>query len=112
MAELIHLQARPLSQLSHRRHYGFIMTNPPYGERIGNRDELYGLYRELGERYRALPDWSMYVITGYEDAAKAIGGHPTKNRKIYNGMIRTYLYEYMGARPPRRDARTRSGAGA
>ena len=101
---LIHLQERALSELSHRKKYGFIVTNPPYGERIGDKDELFSLYKELGERYRALDDWSMYVITGFEGAERAIGGRPTKNRKIYNGMIKTYLYEYMGAKPPRSGA--------
>ena len=98
--KLIHLQARELKDLSHRKKYGFIMTNPPYGMRIGEQEDLRPLYRELGERYRALDDWSMYVITAYEGAQAAIGGKPTRNRKIYNGMMKTYLYEYMGARPP------------
>ncbi|MBQ7679830.1 MAG: class I SAM-dependent RNA methyltransferase [Butyrivibrio sp.] len=105
VADLIHFQVRPLAALSHRKKYGFIITNPPYGERIGNAGELYGLYRELGERYRALPDWSMYVITGYEDAEKALGGRPDKNRKIYNGMLQTRLYEYRGAKPPKQGNR-------
>ena len=99
VGKLIHLQTRPLSELSHRKKYGFIITNPPYGERIGDKETLSSLYHELGERYAALDDWSMYLITGYEDAERAIGRKADRNRKIYNGMLKTYLYEYRGAKP-------------
>ena len=98
--ELVHFQARDVSDLSHRKKYGFIITNPPYGERISGLNELPGLYRALGEGYRRLEDWSMYVISSWEDAPDYIGGRPDKNRKLYNGMIKTYLYQYLGAKPP------------
>lgn len=96
---LIHFQARDVADLSHRKPYGFIVTNPPYGERIGSEDALAALYRTLGERFRALPDWSMYVITSLVDAERYIGKKAAKNRKIYNGMIRTYYYQYPGRKP-------------
>jgi putative N6-adenine-specific DNA methylase len=102
VGDLIHFQERDVKDLSHRKKYGFIVTNPPYGERIGDKSELYSLYRTLGERYRSLDDWSMYMITSFEDAQDAVGRKADKNRKIYNGMIRTYFYQYLGARPPRR----------
>ena len=91
-----------IEDLSHRKKYGFIITNPPYGERIGDKDLLPGLYRTIGERYKALDSWSMYLITGYEDAEKYIGRKADKNRKIYNGMLKTYFYQFMGPKPPRR----------
>lgn len=102
VGDLIHFQTRDVAQLSHRKKYGFIITNPPYGERIGDKSELYSLYRTLGQRYKALDDWSMYMITSYEEAQDAIGKKADKNRKIYNGMLKTYFYQYMGAKPPYR----------
>ncbi|WP_026496723.1 THUMP domain-containing class I SAM-dependent RNA methyltransferase [Butyrivibrio sp. WCD3002] len=101
--KLIHFQARDVADLSHRKKYGFIITNPPYGERIGEEAELPALYRTLGERYKALDSWSMYLITAYEKAERDIGRKADKNRKIYNGMIKTYFYQYMGPKPPRRN---------
>lgn len=103
VADLIHFQVRDVAALSHRKKYGFIITNPPYGERIGEQSELPALYRTLGERYRALDSWSMYVITAYEQAEKFMGKKADKNRKIYNGMIKTYFYQYQGAKPPKRE---------
>ena len=97
--KLIHFQQRDVRDLSHSKPYGFILTNPPYGERIGEQEELYKLYKTLGERYRELDNWSMYVITSYADAEAAFGKKADKNRKLYNGMIKTYFYEYRGAKP-------------
>ncbi|MDE6405684.1 MAG: class I SAM-dependent RNA methyltransferase [Lachnospiraceae bacterium] len=96
---LIHFQQRDVAQLSHAKKYGFILTNPPYGERLSEKEALHALYRTLGERYRALDAWSMYVITSYEQAENAIGRKADKNRKLYNGMIKTYFYQYMGPKP-------------
>ena len=128
VADLIHFQVRPVSALSHPKKYGFIITNPPYGERLtsGTRGgekypagahpsarpedpllraktqtELTELYHTLGERFRALDSWSMYLITSYADAERALGFSAAKNRKIYNGMIRTYFYMFPGPKPPR-----------
>lgn len=100
--KLIHFQQRPLSALSHPKKYGFLITNPPYGERIEEKENLPGLYREIGERFRALDGWSAYIITAYEDAEKYIGRKADKNRKIYNGMIKTYYYQFLGPKPPDR----------
>ncbi|MCR4762653.1 MAG: class I SAM-dependent RNA methyltransferase [Lachnospiraceae bacterium] len=104
--ELVHFQTRDVRALSHRKKYGFIVTNPPYGERLGAEDKesLEALYRVLGERYAALECWSMYVITSYPDAERAIGRKADKNRKLYNGMIETRFYQYFGPKPPRRGA--------
>lgn len=99
---MIHFQQRPVSALSHPKKYGFIISNPPYGERIEEKENLPALYREIGERFAALDSWSMYLITSYEDAQKYIGRKADKNRKIYNGMLKTYFYQFMGPKPPRR----------
>jgi putative N6-adenine-specific DNA methylase len=99
---MIHFQQREVSQLSHPKKYGFLITNPPYGERLEDKANLPELYRQLGERYAALDSWSAYIITAYEDAERYIGRKADKNRKIYNGMMKTYLYQYMGPKPPKR----------
>ena len=103
---MIHLQQRPVSALSHPGKYGFIITNPPYGERLEEKADLPELYRTIGDRFAKLDTWSMYLITSYEDAQNAIGKKADKNRKIYNGMIKTYYYQYIGPKPPRRGQRT------
>lgn len=106
---LIHFQRRGVEQLSHPKRYGFIITNPPYGERLEEKENLPAIYEELGKRYRALDDWSMYVISAYEQTEKYIGQKAGKNRKIYNGMMKTYFYQYIGAKPPYRGNGRRGG---
>lgn len=101
--ELIHFQQRPVSELHHPKKYGFIITNPPYGERLEEKAELPALYRQIGESFDRLDTWSKYMITSYEDAQHYIGKKAEKNRKIYNGMIKTYFYQYLGPKPPRRE---------
>lgn len=98
---LIHFQQRSIEQLHHPKKYGFLITNPPYGERMAEED-LPALYRQIGEAYARLDSWSMYLITGYEDAQRDIGLKADKNRKIYNGMLKTYFYQFMGPKPPKR----------
>lgn len=98
---LIHFQQRPVSELNHPKRYGFVITNPPYGERIEEKKNLPQLYREIGEAFARLDCWSEYVITAYEDAEKYIGKKADKNRKIYNGMMKTYFYQFQGPKPPR-----------
>lgn len=100
--ELIHFQRRGVEALSHPKKYGFIITNPPYGERLSDKESLSRLYATIGERYRMLDSWSMYLITSYEKAEQAIGRKADKNRKLYNGMMKTYFYQFAGPRPGRR----------
>jgi len=99
--QFIHFQQKPLSELSSNKKYGFIITNPPYGERLEEKNELPTLYKEIGRVFGALDAWSYFIITGYEDAQKYIGRQADKNRKIYNGMMKTYFYQYMGPKPPK-----------
>lgn len=99
---LIHFQQRDVAQLSHPKKYGFIITNPPYGERLEDKAALPALYRTIGEVYSGLDDWSLFLITSYENAPRDIGRKADKNRKIYNGMLKTYFYQFMGPRPPKR----------
>lgn len=99
---MIHFQQRDMADTKHSKKYGFIITNPPYGERLEDKKDLPQLYGKLGEVYKNLDSWSMYVITSYEDAERYIGRKADKNRKLYNGMIRTYFYQYMGPKPPKK----------
>lgn len=100
--KLIHFQKRGVEALSHAKKYGFIITNPPYGERLEEKKDMPALYRTIGERYKELDAWSMYLITAYENAEQDIGRKADKNRKIYNGMMKTYYYQFMGPKPPAR----------
>ena len=97
--QYIHFQRRGIEVLSHPKKYGFIITNPPYGERLEDKNTIASIYRTLGERYRQLDSWSLYMITSYEDAQQMIGRKADKNRKIYNGMLKTYYYQFMGPKP-------------
>lgn len=99
---MIHFQTRDVKDLSHPKKYGFIITNPPYGERLEEKEALPALYKTLGERYKSLDSWSLYLITSYEGVEGDIGRKADKNRKIYNGMLKTYFYQFMGPKPPRR----------
>ncbi len=98
----IHFQKRGVEQLSHPKKYGFLITNPPYGERLEDKETISRLYGIIGERYKKLDSWSMYVITSYETAEQVMGVKANKNRKIYNGMMKTYYYQFMGPKPPKR----------
>jgi putative N6-adenine-specific DNA methylase len=101
--KLIHFQQRDVKDLSHAKKYGFIITNPPYGERLEEKAALPALYATLGERFKNLDDWSMYIITAYDGVEAAINRKADKNRKIYNGMMKTYFLQYMGPKPPKRE---------
>ena len=103
VGNLIHFQAREVKNLKHSGKYGFIITNPPYGERIEDMETLPGIYSDFGGAFKALETWSAFVITSYENAEKYIGKKADKNRKLYNGMIKTYFYSFLGPRPPKRN---------
>lgn len=99
--KMIHLQQRPVSAFNHPKKYGFVITNPPYGERMEEKENLPKLYRQIGEALGRLDTWSFYVITSYEDVERYIGKKADKNRKIYNGMLRAYYYQFLGPKPPK-----------
>ena len=98
---MIHFQQRDVANLSHPKKYGFLITNPPYGERLEEKENLPVLYEKIGERFCGLDSWSMYLITAYDDAERYIGRKADKNRKIYNGMMKTYFYQFLGPKPPK-----------
>jgi len=99
---MIHFQQRAVADLRHPKKYGFVISNPPYGERLEEKADLPKLYSEIGAAYQNLDSWSMFLITSYEDTERYIGRKADKNRKIYNGMLKTYFYQFMGPKPPKR----------
>lgn len=98
---LIHFQERNVKDLNHPKKYGFIITNPPYGERLEDKKDLPALYKTFGESFKNLDSWSAYMITSYEDAERYFGRKADRNRKIYNGMLKTYFYQFLGPKPPK-----------
>ena len=101
VAKMIHLENKDVREMSMEQKYGFIITNPPYGERLEEKADLPELYRSFGRQFKKMDTWSAYMITSYEDAMKHFGRKADKNRKIYNGMIKTYFYQIMGPKPPK-----------
>lgn len=100
----IHFQERAVKDLNHPNSYGFVITNPPYGARLEEKEAMPALYREIAKSFQRLPTWSFYVISGYEDTEKYLGA-ASRRRKIYNGMLKTCFYQYLGPKPPRKKGR-------
>lgn len=101
VAHMIRFSTAGIDKLSPAGKYGFLITNPPYGERMEEKENIPPLYKKMGERFRLLDTWSLYIISAYENTEKDIGRKADKNRKLYNGMLKTYYYQFMGAKPPR-----------
>ncbi|MGH4050432.1 MAG: THUMP domain-containing class I SAM-dependent RNA methyltransferase [Clostridium sp.] len=95
VAEFIKFQKIPMQTFASRQKYGVIITNPPYGERLGEREQVKKIHEGLGEMYRSLNDWSCYVITSNVDFQKQFGNRSDKNRKLYNGRLLCYYYQYI-----------------
>jgi putative N6-adenine-specific DNA methylase len=98
----IAFQKMPMQNFSSKKRYGFIITNPPYGERLGEIKEVEKLYKDMGEVFEKLTDWSYFVITAHPDFQKCFDKKADKNRKLYNGRLKCYYYEYFGAQPEKR----------
>lgn len=79
--------------------YGVIICNPPYGERIGDREEVFQLYKNMGKIFRKLSTYSIYVLTSNENFERLYGKKADKKRKLYNGRIKVDYYQYYGPRP-------------
>ncbi len=101
VAQDIHLQRLPVADISSRYKYGFIVSNPPYGERIGEMPEVERLYRELGVVFKGFDTWSFYVITSHPHFEALIGRKADKKRKLYNGRIQCNYYQFYGPPPLR-----------
>lgn len=96
------VQTLDMREFSSNKKYGCIVTNPPYGERIGQVKEVEDIYKEMGKVFSKLDSWSVFVLTSHLDFQKLYGTKATKNRKLYNGKIQAYFYQYFGPLPPRR----------
>ena len=81
--------------------YGVVITNPPYGERMGEKEEVHRLYMDFGKKFRQLETWSIYLITSEEEFEKLYGKKANRKRKLYNGRIKVDYYQYYGPRPPK-----------
>lgn len=100
--KLVRFRVRDVAALESDREYGFIITNPPYGERLEEKETLPAIYSAFGRCFAKMPTWSAYLITSYEDTERYVGRKADKNRKIYNGMIKTFYYQFQGPKPPRK----------
>ncbi|MCU0822784.1 MAG: class I SAM-dependent RNA methyltransferase [Spirochaetes bacterium] len=96
-------QKKPLEEFSSQKKYGCIVCNPPYGERLGDRKEAEALYKVMGDVFSGLDTWSFFVLTAHPEFQQHFGKEATKNRKLYNGMIKCYLYQYFGPLPGKRE---------
>lgn len=101
VGEKIFFQKLPVSELRSKQKYGYIICNPPYGERLGDKLQAEQLYREMGAAFKALDTWSFYVLTSHPDFERLFGRRSDKKRKLYNGRIQCNYYQYYGPRPPR-----------
>lgn len=79
--------------------YGVVVTNPPYGERMGEIDDIKKLYRDFGEKFKTLDTWSLYLITSMESFEKLYGKKADRKRKLFNGKIKTDFYQFYGPKP-------------
>lgn len=102
----IHFERRGVEDLGSRYHYGCLITNPPYGERMGEVEALGQLYETMADRFFKLDTWSVYVLTAYPDLERVFGKKADQRRKLYNGRIMCQYYQYQGPRPPRREVET------
>lgn len=98
----IRFECRDATKFASNEEYGFIITNPPYGERLEDQESVKLLYKELGYAFRRLKNWSYYLITSYEEFEYEFGQDAIRKRKLYNGMLKTYYYQYPGPKPPKK----------
>jgi 23S rRNA (guanine2445-N2)-methyltransferase / 23S rRNA (guanine2069-N7)-methyltransferase len=101
VADDIHWQQRPFSELRAKAEYGCIVTNPPYGERMGDDREIVELYQSFPLVLRRLPTWSHYILSSRPDLEDLVGQRAARRRKLYNGSIECTYYQFHGPRPPR-----------
>lgn len=101
LGDLIQFKQMQVKDISTNLQYGVIVGNPPYGERIGEKSAVENMYRDMGKAFAKLDTWSIYILTSHEQFEQFYGKPATKKRKLFNGFIRTDLYQYWGPRPPR-----------
>lgn len=103
LGEKIFFQKLPVKEVRSRFRYGYLITNPPYGQRLGSKDEVESVYKELGSVYKELEDWSLNMLTTLDKPEIYIGKRWDKNRKLYNGRIECHYYQFFGPKPPKKN---------
>lgn len=98
VGDSIRFKQMQLSDYSPDREFGILISNPPYGDRLLEEEEVQALYRQMGEVYRQMPTWSKYILTSYENFEHFYGERATKKRKLYNGALKVDYYQYWGKR--------------
>lgn len=101
VGEDIHFQVADMREFSSKQRYGVMIANPPYGERLNSDKEVALLYKDLGAKFKSLPDWNFYILTSFNNFERVFGKRCTKNRKLYNANIECHYYSFMGAKPPK-----------
>ncbi|KON69842.1 class I SAM-dependent RNA methyltransferase [Peribacillus butanolivorans] len=101
LGDLVEFKQMQVRDISTRKEYGVIVGNPPYGERLGEKKAVEQMYKEMGQAFKKLDTWSVYMITSNPDFEQFYGKPATKKRKLFNGFIRADLYQYWGKRPPK-----------
>ncbi|MGX7196103.1 THUMP domain-containing class I SAM-dependent RNA methyltransferase [Enterococcus olivae] len=102
LGDSIVFKQQALKDFKTEKEYGVILANPPYGERLGEEESVRRLYKEMGEVFRPLKTWSKYILTSDLAFEEFYGQKATKKRKLYNGALRTDLFQFWGTRPPRK----------
>lgn len=97
----IHLQRMSFTDIKSRYKYGFIICNPPYGERMGESREIESLYKQMGSVFSVLDTWSCYILTSHPNFEKLFGRKADKKRKLFNGRIQCNYYQFFGPPPPK-----------
>jgi putative N6-adenine-specific DNA methylase len=103
VGDLVHFQQRPFHELSSAKKFGCVITNPPYGERMGEEAEIERLYSSMAGVFNNLESWSFFVLTPYPDFERTLHRKSTRRRKLYNARIACTLHQMLGPRPPRRE---------
>lgn len=98
ISDLVAFQKLPMENFSSKKKYGCIICNPPYGERLGEKRQVEELYRSMGRVFSSLDNWSYYILTSNSYFEKLFGRKSDKNRKLYNGRIQCYYYQYFKQR--------------
>ena len=96
----VHFQQRSAEVFSSKKQYGCWISNPPYGERLGDEQEIERLYAKMGDVWAPLESWSFFVLTTHTGFERLVGGRATRRRKLYNGKLPCTYYQFLGPRPP------------
>lgn len=103
VSEFINIKQADAGKIFLDKECGSIITNPPYGERLSDLEECRKLYRQISKSFSRLPKWSYYILTSHEDFEKEFGKRADRRRKIYNGMLRCWMYQYYGNKPKKKN---------